>query len=218
MSITNYTGTYQNYLGYLGAKKCCELRGLGPKGDQGATGPPGPIGIGEKGQQGEQGPTGDVGPAGSSGLYCCYGRYYSSTASAVGTDPFTIPLSGTLLSNITYAVNISIYITNTTGTTFASLPNATFNLTSDPPGSGVIAYSPSTFNNSVTGYKMYLTSSSIGGSTYVYTTTITDWVLYNPPSGTTTTASPFLNVYILPSTPTGAFTIRMTASVNPVSS
>jgi len=218
MSITNYTGTYQNYLGYLGAKKCCELRGLGPKGEQGATGPAGPIGIGEKGDNGAQGATGPAGPAGSSGLYCCYGLYSNfSTPSATTADPFTIPLSGTLLSNITYAVNISIYITNTTGTTFATLPNATFNLTTVPPTSpSVVTYSPSTFNNLPSGYKMYLTSSLVSGPTYVYTTTITDWVLYNPLSGPTTSASPFLNVYILPISP-GPFTIRMTATVNPVS-
>ena len=216
MSITNYTGTYQNYLGYLGAKKCCELRGVGPKGEQGSTGPPGPIGIGEKGQKGEQGATGEAGPAGTSGLYCCYGLYYSSTASAVTADPFTIPLSGTLLSNITYAVNISIYITNTTGTTFPNVPTATFSLTTTPPAPGVTPYNPSTFNNLPSGYKMYLTSSLVSGPTYVYTTTITDWVLYNPVSGPSTTSSPFLNVYMSPNS-VGPFTIRITATVNPVS-
>jgi hypothetical protein len=219
MSITNYSGTYQNYLGYLGAKKCCEIRGLGPKGDQGPTGPAGPIGIGQIGNPGATGATGATGgqgPAGSSGLYCCYGQYYSSTPSGTSLTPFLIPLSGSLLANVVYAVNISIYITNLTPSTFIGYPNVTFNLTEFPSVPGTATYYPSTFNNLITGCQMYLNMQNVGNNIFTYTGTLTDWVLYNPPVGINTTPNPYLNVYILPISG-GPFTIRMTATVNPVS-
>lgn len=219
MSITNYSGTYQNYLGYLGAKKCCELRGLGPKGEQGPTGAAGPIGIGrigENGATGATGATGAQGPAGSSGVYCCYGQYYSSTPSGTTSDPFSIPLSGSLLANVVYAVNISIFITNVTPLTFTSYPNVTFNLTEFPSVPGVSTYYPSTFNNLTSGCQMYLNMQNIGDNTYTYTGTLTDWVLYNPSLCINTTPNPYLNVYILPIS-SAPCTIRITATVNPVS-
>ena len=46
----------RNYSEYLGARRCCELKG---------TGPPGPQGI--QGQRGDIGPVGYTGPTGPSG-------------------------------------------------------------------------------------------------------------------------------------------------------
>jgi hypothetical protein len=65
-----------SYSNYLGSKRCCDLRGLGPQGPVGPTGSPGPIGpygqTGATGQNGSTGPTGrsckgDTGPAGPAG-------------------------------------------------------------------------------------------------------------------------------------------------------
>jgi hypothetical protein len=51
--------TYSNY---LGAKRCCDLRGLGPQGPTGSTGAQGPIGP-----YGQTGPTGPGGAASNTG-------------------------------------------------------------------------------------------------------------------------------------------------------
>jgi len=65
-----------SYAQYLGSKKCCDLRGLGPQGPAGPTGAQGPIGAygqtGATGNKGNTGPTGrsckgDTGPAGPAG-------------------------------------------------------------------------------------------------------------------------------------------------------
>jgi len=64
--------TYSNY---LAAKRCCDLRGLGPIGPTGPTGGQGPQGYGQPGATGQTGPTGptgrsckgDTGPTGPSG-------------------------------------------------------------------------------------------------------------------------------------------------------
>jgi hypothetical protein len=65
-----------SYAQYLGSKKCCDLRGLGPQGPAGPTGAQGPIGAygqtGATGNIGNTGPTGrscrgDTGPAGPAG-------------------------------------------------------------------------------------------------------------------------------------------------------
>ena len=65
-----------SYTQYLGLKKCCDLRGLGPQGPAGPTGAQGPIGAygqtGATGNKGNTGPTGrsckgDTGPAGPAG-------------------------------------------------------------------------------------------------------------------------------------------------------
>ena len=211
MSITNYTGTYQNYLGYLGAKKCCELRGLGPKGEQGLRGPPGPIGIGEKGQQGDQGPTGDAGPAGTSGLYCLYGNTQLNAQNIVSATPFVVSMSGgSLLTDQMYAVNISIYIS---GTVALTSPNITFNLSNNPETGGAPFY-PQLFKNTGAGVPMYLTSGT-GSSPFYYTGSINDYVYYTP---SIDLIAPILNVYISPSSVTSnTYTIKITATINPVS-
>ena len=213
MSITNYTGTYQNYLGYLGAKKCCELRGLGPKGDQGATGPPGPIGIGEKGDKGDTGDTGDTGPAGSSGLYCCFGIYNENIL--ISPTPFSISMApSVLLTNQVYAVNISVYIS---GSTPLLESNVTFNLSTNLGSSPYYYYYPQIFSNNGTTTPMYLTSTTIAAPlTYVYTGSINDYIVYTPPVDT---SIPTLNLYISQSSVSpNTYTIKITATINPVSS
>jgi len=66
---------YGAYSQYLGAQRCCDLRGQGPEGPQGPTGPAaigpigntGPAGMGYTGPTGRscRGPTGEPGPTGS---------------------------------------------------------------------------------------------------------------------------------------------------------
>lgn len=66
---------YGAYSQYLGAQRCCDLRGQGPQGPVGPTGPAaigpigntGPAGMGITGPTGRscRGPTGEVGPTGS---------------------------------------------------------------------------------------------------------------------------------------------------------
>uniref|UniRef100_A0A6C0CWD6 Collagen-like protein n=1 Tax=viral metagenome TaxID=1070528 RepID=A0A6C0CWD6_9ZZZZ len=215
MSITNYTGTYQNYLGYLGAKKCCELRGLGPKGDQGATGPPGPVGIGEKGTNGvtgATGATGPAGPAGPSGLYCCFGNYSKNTLlSDIPNSTYcTVTLqNSTLQANLFYAVNISVYISSVGSLTSA---NISFNLSNSPLGYGAPFY-PLIFSNGVGGVPMYLTNGPTT-PTYIYTGSINDYILCNSSDNL---PSPILNVYInYIGLPTSA-DVKITATVHPVS-
>jgi len=59
-----------NYQQYLGAQRCCDLRGVGPEGPIGPPGEPGPQGAkGFTGSKGDTGPTGrgckgDTGPSG----------------------------------------------------------------------------------------------------------------------------------------------------------
>jgi len=59
------SGFSRNYSEYLGARRCCDLRGLGPVGPQGEIGPAGPIGS-----AGYEGATGPTGPQGSTGVGC----------------------------------------------------------------------------------------------------------------------------------------------------
>lgn len=57
------------YTQYLGSKKCCDLRGLGPQGPTGPTGAKGLIGpYGYTGPQGPTGPQGLIGPTGPTGI------------------------------------------------------------------------------------------------------------------------------------------------------
>jgi hypothetical protein len=70
--MSRYYGTYSQY---LGAQKCCDLRGQGPQGPAGPTGPAaigpigntGPAGMGITGPTGRscRGPEGPTGPTGS---------------------------------------------------------------------------------------------------------------------------------------------------------
>lgn len=58
-------GYARSYSDYLGARRCCDLRGVGP---MGPTGPIGPIGA--QGVPGMPGATGSMGPTGPTGRGC----------------------------------------------------------------------------------------------------------------------------------------------------
>jgi hypothetical protein len=195
MSLSN------GYLTYLGSKKCCDLRGLGPTGATGGEGAMGP-----QGSPGAIGPTGPAGPAGPLGV----GGYgsISSTATISTTTPFSIPIGGTMSPGKIYAVQISVYISGS-----VSLSNLyiSFNFTDSP---SILTYYPSTFtytSTATTPTPFYLTSVNSG---LIYTGTVTDFFLYNGPSNIT---NHFVNVYVNPaSVSPNTYSVKMTATVTPV--
>jgi hypothetical protein len=113
-----------------------------------------------------------------------------------------------------YAVNISIYISSTTVLTNS---NVTFNLSNNP-----VAYSapfyPLVFSNNSSspynGVPMYLTSTTLAGPSYVYTGSVNDYVLC---SSSANLPSPIVNVYVNTSGSSTTATIKITTTINPVS-
>ena len=114
-----------NYANYLGARRCCELRGLGPQGAQGsigAYGPIGPIGAqgpqGPEGAQGTQGPQGAQGPPGTGGRDSAYG-FYSTPPPGQGyilNDPIRINMKSyaPIVLGQSYAIHVSIAVFSST--------------------------------------------------------------------------------------------------------
>lgn len=125
-------GNYIDYNQYLGARRCCDLRGQGPEGPQGPTGPAamgprgltGPTGSGFTGPTGRscKGPTGDPGPP------------------AVGTSVLAIDYSPILSTAVipTQTLPIQYYSLNMTGLSNA-LTTITFD-TSLPAGYQAIIF------------------------------------------------------------------------------
>jgi hypothetical protein len=198
MSLSN------GYLTYLGSKKCCDLRGIGPTGATGADGSMGPQGL-----QGIPGPTGPGGPAGPVGAGS-YGTLTLVNQSVSGnTSAFQIPISGSLSPGKIYAVQASVYISGTTALT--PNPNISFNFT-DVPGSGT--FYPSIFGNTgnTVTTPFYLTSTT-GGSPYSYSGTVTDYFLYN---GLTGIQNHNVNIYVNPSNSNTVFNVKMNSTVTPI--
>jgi len=108
----------RSYSEYLGARRCCELRGLGPTGNAGSTGAQGP--IGPAGTNGVTGPTGPQGPTGAG----CRGptgpqgpsagpsyTYTSNGATAVTTSIGTVALlvqPVLITQSGNYAINFNV--------------------------------------------------------------------------------------------------------------
>lgn len=197
MSLSN------GYLTYLGSKKCCDLRGLGPTGATGSEGPMGPQGL-----QGIPGPTGPPGPAGPVGSGS-YGSLILIGQSISTSTPFQIPILGTMSPGKIYAVQASVFISGTTAIT--PNPNISFNFT-DVPGS--TAFYPSIFGNTgnTVTTSFYLTS-TIGPSPYSYTGTVTDYFLYN---GSTGIQNHNVNMYVNPANANSVFNVKMTSTVTPL--
>jgi len=113
-----------NYANYLGARRCCDLRGLGPQGAQGSIGAYGPIGpIGSQGSTGAIGATGSQGTQGSQGPAGTAGK-----DSAYGGFNIGAPINYTLNNSIqcqmvsdapinlgeSYAIHVSVFISGLT--------------------------------------------------------------------------------------------------------
>lgn len=199
MSLSN------GYLTYLGSKKCCDLRGLGPTGATGGEGPMGPQGL--AGPRGPTGPAGAAGPVGAGS----YGTLSLVNQSVSGNTAFQIPIAGSLSSGKIYAVQASVYISGTTA--ISPNPNISFNFT-DVPSSSSSTFYPTIFGNTgnTVTTPFYLTS-TVGLSPYSYTGTITDYFLY---TGVTGIQNHNVNVYLNPSNSNSVFTIKMTSTVTPI--
>jgi Collagen triple helix repeat (20 copies) len=234
-----------SYANYLGASRCCNLRGLGPQGAQGAIGaygPIGPIGVqGAQGTQGSQGHTGTQGaqgPAGSGGRDSAYGSFNVGT-----TINYTLnsPIRCNMISNApivlgqTYAVHVSVYITALS----SSLPaagqqyNISCNVEPNPYSGSVAQYIfPSLYYN--TGgvgtsyvpatYPFYcnITTTGSGPSqNTIITGSFSDYFIYN--NSNIVAYNPFnINVYLGNTSP-GApasysgLTVILSVTINPVS-
>jgi hypothetical protein len=197
MSLSN------GYLTYLGSKKCCDLRGLGPTGATGGEGPMGPQGL--PGTIGPTGPPGAAGPVGAGS----YGSLALTGQSISTSTPFQIPIAGTMSPGKIYAVQASVFISGTTAIT--PNPNISFNFTDNP---GSTAFYPSTFGNTgnVVTTSFYLTSTT-GLSPYSYTGTVTDYFLYN---GSTGIQNHNVNMYVNPANTNSIFVVKMNSTVTPI--
>lgn len=110
-----------NYASYLGARRCCDIRGSGPQGSQGSRGSSGAIGSigvqgeqGAQGSEGAQGAQGSQGPSGTSGLESAYGEF--DIGVTLGTYAQNTKLSSIMISSKqlvegqTYAIHVGAYI------------------------------------------------------------------------------------------------------------
>ena len=147
---------FNSYANYLGAARCCELRGVGPVGPIGAQGAQGAIGTGLQGAQGDQGTTGATGPigyqgpVGSSGLDSGFG-YYSATSLTYSLNapiPIFMTSTNTLGYGKKYAINVSIFVKSTTTNLFNLGANVTCNIQPNPSSSTYL--SSQVFGNSGT--------------------------------------------------------------------
>jgi len=114
-----------NYANYLGARRCCDLRGLGPQGAQGAVGAYGPIGPigaqgpqGNTGAQGAQGTQGSQGPSGTGGRDSAFGSYISPLGGQSYTlnDPIRVNMVSyaPIVLGQSYSIHVAIFISSTT--------------------------------------------------------------------------------------------------------
>ncbi len=147
---------FNSYANYLGAARCCELRGVGPVGPVGAQGAQGAIGTGLQGAQGDQGytgatgPIGYQGPVGSSGLDSGFG-YYSATSLTYSLNapiPIFMTSTNTLGYGKKYAINVSIFVNSTTTNLYNLGANVTCNIQPNPSSTSYL--SSQVFGNSGT--------------------------------------------------------------------
>ena len=109
-----------NYQQYLGAQRCCDLRGVGPQGPQGPQGEPGP--QGPKGFSGEKGPTGPTGRG-------CKGDTGPSGGPIGPTGP-----TGYVSINTTITPVILTHITNTLIIPTQTVPLEYYSISLDASG------------------------------------------------------------------------------------
>ena len=153
MSKPIITKNFNSYANYLGANRCCELRGVGPIGPAGAQGAQGAIGSGLQGATGSQGATGATGPigyqgaVGSSGLDSGFGFVAITEESYALNSAIPIAMTSSLALGYgkKYAINISVFIKSTT-TNISNLgANITCNIQPNP--SAINYLTPQVFSN-----------------------------------------------------------------------
>lgn len=206
----SFPNDYSGYLGYFGSKKCCELRSIGMTGPTGPPGPDGPYGF-----PGPRGPTGIPGPA-APYKTCAFGAISYNGKNINGNTPFSIAVYGILDIGSYYSVNVSAYVSGATGITN---PNISFNMREYIDTTEFNFY-PSTFSNDGATYSApyFLTGTTAGTSstTYSYTGTVNDWLLYNQRiSGV---FNHYIDVYISPTSDNSdsTYTVKMNATVAPI--
>lgn len=233
-----------NYANYLGARRCCDLRGLGPQGAQGAIGAYGPIGpIGSQGLQGttgftgSQGTQGSQGPAGTGGRDSAYGSYLSPSGGESYTlnNPIRVNMTSyaPIVLGQAYAINVSVFVSSTTTTVsggFTSSWNISSNI--EPNTNTVIPgyVFPRVFKNTggiggsgVQASTPMFVSPYTSGSTTQFSACFSDFFVFNEP--TIVAFNPFnINVYIGNKTAltntvyTSGLIFYVTVTINPVSS
>jgi hypothetical protein len=119
-------GYARSYSDYLGARRCCDLRGVGPIGPTGIAGP-----IGAQGVPGIPGTTGSMGPTGPTGRGC---QGPPGPPSVVpGVTPLRFEADGTSVI-INQSLSIASYSLVLSGQTLTTI-NATL-----PSGGQAIVY------------------------------------------------------------------------------
>ena len=234
-----------NYANYLGARRCCDLRGLGPQGSQGAIGQYGPIGPigaqgtqGNTGAQGAQGDQGSQGPAGTGGRDSAYGSYISPLDGQSYTlnDPIRVNMVSyaPIVLGQSYAIHVSIFISSTTTTITPSGFNSAWNISCNiepNPNSGTLIPSyifPKVFRHEgsiappVQALRPMFGTAYTSGITTQLTATFSDYFFYNNP--TIVAANPFnINVYVgnksvsTNTTYLSGLDFNITVTINPVS-
>lgn len=226
-----------NYANYLGARRCCDLRGLGPQGAQGSIGAYGPIGpIGSQGSTGAIGATGSQGsqgyqgPAGTAGKDSAYGGFnIGAPINYTLNQPITCTMYSDAPINlgVTYAIHVSVYISGLT-TNLPAGPQQ-YNISCNiQPNPSIAAYIyPAVFSNPAVSSDpvpatrpSYCDFYTVGSLTQI-SASFSDYFIYNNP--TIVSFSPFnLNVF-LGNTAASAgtvypgLTIVTSVTINPVS-
>jgi len=120
-------GYARSYSDYLGARRCCDLRGVGPIGPTGIAGP-----IGAQGVPGIPGTTGSMGPTGPTGRGCQGPAGPPSVAP--GVTSLTFESDGTSII-INQALSIASYSLVLSNLSILTAINATL-----PSGGQAIVY------------------------------------------------------------------------------
>jgi hypothetical protein len=233
-----------NYANYLGARRCCDLRGLGPQGAQGAIGAYGPIGPigaqgaqGNTGAQGAQGTQGSQGPAGTGGRDSAFGSYISPLGGQSYTlnDPIRVNMVSyaPIVLGQSYAIHVAIFIFSTTATIpggFDTGWNISCNIEPNPnSGSLIPAYIfPRVFRHEgaivppVQAMRPMFGTAYTSGTSTQLSATFSDFFFFNNPN--IIAANPFnVNVYVgNKSAPTNTtylsgLVFNVTVTMNPVS-
>ena len=139
-----------SYSGYLGARRCSELKGIGPQGINGPVGPRGSIGCqGSTGQTGSVGPTGPTG-SGQIGLQGPIGESYTGPKGDTGHCVSFTGGNGIKvdLSNNNYNVGLE---TVGTSKSYNIFPNSYYQVQIDQYGRSALSFNSSVLLKNLSG-------------------------------------------------------------------
>lgn len=189
------SGFSRNYSEYLGARRCCELRGLGPAGPQGDIGRNGPIGPagyeGSTGPQGAQGPTG-VGCRGPQGYQGVPGTTNQSFT-WVGQD-----------TNISIAIGTAARLTETVALTQAGHYAVNLNILQEVPSvdtDSQIYFSITDFASNITYGYAFTNTAGYSMQTRSPTSPINQYASFSDVVNVAVAGTCVLNIYQVASVP-----------------